>query len=72
VRESIRAGSPVKGYFAWTLMDNFEWAEGYTRRFGLAHVDFASQRRQLKRSGQWYRDFLAATGKAAGGAATTP
>ena len=58
VRESIRAGAPVKGYFAWTLMDNFEWAEGYTRRFGLVHVDFATQRRQLKRSGQWYRDFL--------------
>ncbi len=58
LREAIRAGVPVKGYFAWTLMDNFEWAEGYTRRFGLVHVDFATQRRQLKHSGQWYRDFL--------------
>ncbi len=58
VRESLAAGMPVRGYFAWTLMDNFEWAEGYTRRFGLIHVDFATQQRQLKQSGRWYRDFL--------------
>jgi beta-glucosidase len=58
VREAIARGVPVKGYFAWTLMDNFEWAEGYTRRFGLVHVDFDTQRRQLKHSGAWYRDFL--------------
>jgi beta-glucosidase len=68
LRESIRAGVPVKGYFAWTLMDNFEWAEGYTRRFGLVHVDFATQRRALKQSGRWYRDFLHSTD----GGATRP
>jgi beta-glucosidase len=58
LHEAIARGVPVKGYFAWTLMDNFEWAEGYTRRFGLIHVDFATQQRRLKRSGAWYRDFL--------------
>src|SRR5712672_2774313 len=58
VREAIARGVPVKGYFAWTLMDNFEWAEGYTRRFGLVHVDFDTQRRQLKHSGAWYSKFL--------------
>jgi beta-glucosidase len=58
-RECLALGIPVKGYFAWSLIDNFEWAEGYRRRFGLAHVDFPTQRRRLKASGRWYRDFLA-------------
>ena len=58
VHEARARGVPVNGYFAWTLMDNFEWAEGYTRRFGLVHVDFTTQQRRLKHSGAWYRDFL--------------
>jgi beta-glucosidase len=53
------AGVNVKGFFAWTLMDNFEWAEGYRARFGLIHVDFASQLRTIKNSGYWFRDLLA-------------
>ena len=61
VRESIVRGVPLKGYFAWSLLDNFEWAEGYTRRFGLTHVDFATQQRTLKESGHWYREFLRPT-----------
>jgi beta-glucosidase len=58
LREIVAKGIPVKGYFAWSLLDNFEWAEGYLRRFGLTHVDFATQQRRLKLSGQWYGAFL--------------
>jgi beta-glucosidase len=48
----------ISGYFAWTLMDNFEWAEGYNARFGLVHVDHKTQLRTIKDSGYWWRDFL--------------
>jgi beta-glucosidase len=48
----------IKGYFAWTLTDNFEWAEGYHARFGLIHVDFKTQLRTIKNSGYWFRDYL--------------
>lgn len=58
LREILAQGIAVKGYFAWSLLDNFEWAEGYIRRFGLTHVDFVTQQRRLKLSGQWYRAFL--------------
>ena len=56
---AIAEGAPLIGYFAWSLLDNFEWAMGYGTRFGLVHVDFATQRRTLKASGQWYRALLA-------------
>jgi beta-glucosidase len=58
MKDAIDAGVPVKGYFAWSLVDNFEWAEGYQRRFGLVHIDYDTQQRRLKDSGKWYRDFL--------------
>ena len=58
LRQVIDDGVPVKGYFAWSLLDNFEWAEGYLRRFGLVHIDYATQQRRLKDSGKWYRSFL--------------
>ncbi|SIQ13868.1 beta-glucosidase [Rhizobium sp. RU35A] len=51
----VRDGYPLKGYFAWSLMDNFEWAEGYRMRFGLVHVDYDTQVRTIKKSGLWYR-----------------
>lgn len=51
-------GVPVEGYFIWTFLDNFEWAEGYEPRFGLVHVDFKTQARQIKDSGYWYRDLI--------------
>jgi beta-glucosidase len=60
LKDAIDAGVPVKGYFAWSLIDNFEWAEGYLRRFGLIHVDYDTQQRRLKSSGKWYRAFLRA------------
>ena len=59
-RTALAAGCPVTGYFAWSLLDNFEWGEGYVRRFGLNYVDFTTQQRTLKRSGKWLREFLLA------------
>lgn len=55
---ALQFGIPLKGYFVWSLMDNFEWAQGYTQRFGLFWVDFVSQQRILKDSGKWYRDLI--------------
>jgi beta-glucosidase len=59
--EAIEAGVPVEAYFAWSLMDNYEWGFGYTKRFGIVHVDYESQARTLKASGRWYRDLIAAS-----------
>jgi beta-glucosidase len=52
-------GYPVKGYFLWSLLDNFEWADGYSKRFGIHYVDFKTQRRYAKLSAEWYRDVVA-------------
>jgi beta-glucosidase len=57
---AVDDGVDLRGYFCWSLMDNFEWAHGYGRRFGLIHVDYATQRRTWKTSAYWYRDFVAA------------
>ncbi len=60
VHRAIQAGAPVKGYFHWSLLDNFEWAEGFSARFGLVHTDFATQRRTMKQSGRLYGEIAAA------------
>lgn len=57
----ITQGVPLKGYFVWSLLDNFEWAFGYSRRFGIIHVDFETQQRTLKRSALYYRDLIASS-----------
>lgn len=59
VRDALRQGIPVTGYFAWSLLDNFEWAYGYSKRFGLVHVDYESLARTPKDSARWYQAFLA-------------
>ena len=58
VLQAKQEGVKVNGYFVWTLMDNFEWAEGFYPRFGLVYVDFATQQRIVKNSGRWYSQFL--------------
>jgi beta-glucosidase len=55
VHRAIEAGVPLRGYFVWSLMDNFEWSHGYGQRFGLIHVDYETMTRTIKRSGRWYR-----------------
>ncbi|MCC6725854.1 MAG: beta-glucosidase [Saprospiraceae bacterium] len=58
VLQAKQEGAPIEGYFCWSFMDNFEWAEGYKPRFGLIHVDYDSQLRTVKDSGKWFQDFL--------------
>jgi beta-glucosidase len=58
--EALAARVPLTGYHVWSLLDNYEWSLGYTRRFGLVHVDFANQRRTLKDSASWYGRLIAA------------
>jgi beta-glucosidase len=58
VAEARRQGADIRGYFAWSLLDNFEWAEGYAKRFGIVHVDYESQRRTPKQSALWFRDTI--------------
>lgn len=63
LEKAINEGVKVEGYFQWSLMDNFEWAEGYFDRFGLIHVDFQTQKRTIKDSGWWYKEVIQSGGK---------
>lgn len=76
LHQSIQDGADVRGYFHWSIMDNFEWAEGYTKRFGLVYVDFTTMKRTLKESAAWYARVIASNGAALGShdepKATTP
>jgi beta-glucosidase len=57
--DALEAGVDLRGYFVWSLLDNFEWADGYSKRFGIVYVDYATQRRTLKDSALWYQAFCA-------------
>lgn len=66
LRELKRAaedGADIQGYFAWSLMDNFEWAYGYSERFGLVYVDYQTQERIVKDSGNYYREVIETNGE---------
>jgi beta-glucosidase len=58
VAEARQQGADLRGYFAWSLMDNFEWSYGYAKRFGLVRVDYDSQVRTPKQSAHWYSDTI--------------
>ena len=60
LRAAVAAGADVRGYFVWSLLDNFEWGAGYANRFGLVYVDYATQRRVPKASARWYGKFIQA------------
>jgi beta-glucosidase len=56
--DALADGAPVGGYLVWSLLDNFEWAEGFSKRFGIVHVDFTTQRRIAKASARWYANVI--------------
>jgi beta-glucosidase len=62
VHEAIEQGVDVRGYYLWSFMDNFEWAWGLSKRFGIVHVDYPTGQRRPKDSAHWYRDVIAAHG----------
>lgn len=62
IRQAISEGVPVKGYFVWTLMDNFEWSYGFSKRFGLIYVDHVTQKRYWKNSAHWYKNVIRQNG----------
>ncbi|MCU1245585.1 MAG: bglA, partial [Acidobacteria bacterium] len=64
VGNAIAQGVDVRGYFAWSLLDNLEWSHGFTKRFGIIHVDFATQKRTMKKSGHFYREVVRSGGAA--------
>ena len=59
LQRTVSEGTPVKGYFLWSLLDNYEWADGYEKRFGIVYVDFKTQKRTPKLSADFYRATIA-------------
>jgi beta-glucosidase len=72
LRRAVADGADVRGYFHWSILDNFEWSQGYKERFGLIHVDFNTQKRTLKDSAHWYRRVIESNGAALGEAPREP
>ena len=62
-KQAIEAGVDLRGYFAWSLLDNFEWACGFSKRFGIVHVDFGTQRRTVKNSARFYSEVIRSNGR---------
>jgi beta-glucosidase len=65
-REAMQQGVQIRGYFAWSLLDNYEWSHGYTKRFGIIHVDYDTQERTIKNSGRFYADVIRSNGSVLG------
>jgi beta-glucosidase len=61
-REAIRQGVRLCGYYVWSLLDNFEWSHGYSRRFGIVHVNYETQERTIKASGKYYSEVVRTNG----------
>jgi len=59
LQRAVSEGTPVRGYFLWSLLDNFEWADGYSKRFGIVYVDFKTQKRTPKLSAEFYKNTIA-------------
>ena len=72
VADAVAAGADVRGYFAWSFLDNFEWSWGYSMRFGIVYVDYPTMARIPKDSAYWYRDFIAAHARGAAPPTTAP
>ena len=64
IRDAIQQGVNLRGYFAWSLLDNYEWSHGYTKRFGIVHVNYATQERTIKDSGRYYSRIIQSNGAA--------
>jgi beta-glucosidase len=64
VSRAVAEGAPVRGYFVWSLLDNFEWAHGYSKRFGIVYIDYPTLERVPKDSFYWYRDYIASARQA--------
>ncbi len=62
LKRAINDGVDVRGYFLWSLLDNFEWAEGYRSRFGIVYVDYSNQKRIMKDSAYWYNSVIKENG----------